>query len=92
MLRSALLMSSITVHYKEILILIQKQLLKIFYVPRTVLDTEETGRGMTLFTQVVHGLMRRQMLYKAVQCNKNITEYKCNIKQCRVKPSTQLGK
>lgn len=91
MLRSALLMSSITVHNKEILILIQKQLLKI-YVPRIVLDTEETGRGMTLFTQVVHGLMRRQMLYKAVQYNKNITEYKCNIKQCRVKPSTQLGK
>lgn len=84
-------MSSITVHNKEILILIQKQLLKI-YVPRIVLDTEETGRGMTLFTQVVHGLMRRQMLYKAVQYNKNITEYKCNIKQCRVKPSTQLGK
>ena len=45
MLRSALLMSSITVHNKGILILIQKQLLKIIYVPRTVLDTKGTGRG-----------------------------------------------
>lgn len=75
MLRSALLMSSITVHNKGILILIQKQLLKIIYVPRTVLDTKGTGRGMTLFTQVVHGLMRRQMLYQAVQYNKNIIQY-----------------
>ena len=68
------MMSSITVHNKEILILIQKQLLKVFYVRRTVLDTKSTGRGMTLFTQVVHGLMRRQMLYKAVRYNKNIIQ------------------
>lgn len=83
MLKSALLMSSITVHNKKILILIQKQLLKLFYVPRTVLDTKDTGRGMILFTQGVHGLMRRQMLYKAVQYNRS---------RARVKPSMHLSR
>ena len=83
MLKSALLMSSITVHNKKILILIQKQLLKVFCVPRTVLDTKDTGRGMILFTQAVHGLRRGQMLYKAVQYNRF---------HARVKPSIHLGK
>ena len=72
-------MSSITVHNKKILILIQKQLLKVF----CVLDTKDTGRGMILFTQAVHGLRRGQMLYKAVQYNRF---------HARVKPSIHLGK